>query len=160
MSFRRELTINSVTWVVVAESARATVFCTEWPGAAQFETVENLFHPEGESLPSEILTDRPGRFAGPMRHAVGDTIDFRHQTNSEFAIQIADFLERGRTNNEFGRIVLVAPPMVLGAIRERLSAPLAKLVACELGKDYMHLPEKELEAKLHEYLSEQAAATT
>ncbi|WP_437202816.1 host attachment protein [Planctomicrobium sp. SH664] len=160
MSYRREAKVNASMWILVADGARATVYRTTWPEAKQFETVESLVHAEGAAQPHEVLTDRPGRFAGPGHmHQSGDPdVNFRRQTAIDFAIQIVETLERGRNQNEFGRVMLVAPPLLLGILREKISAPLAKQIVGEIGKDYVHLPPHELKSTLQELIAEQSAA--
>jgi protein required for attachment to host cells len=137
MSYRREPRISDDTWILGAERGRAVIFKSLWPNLEEWEEVCALLNSEGSARPDEVLTDRPGRFAGPgsVRQSGEPQTDLPHRAAKDFAVRIADKLELGRTRNEFGRLILVAPPMMLGAIREHISAPLAKTVVLEVDKN-------------------------
>jgi protein required for attachment to host cells len=137
MSYRREPRISNDTWILAAERGRAVIFKAVWPELEHGQEIYALLNSEGSAHRDEVLTDRPGRFAGPgsVRQSGEPQTDFPHRTATDFAVRIADKLEEGRTHNEFGRLILVASPMMLGAIREHLSAPLAKTVVLEIDKN-------------------------
>ena len=44
-------------------------------------------------------------------------------------------MEHGRQNGEFDQLALIAPPRMLGILREALSSPTRALVYAELAKD-------------------------
>jgi len=88
---------------------------------------------------SEQGTDRPGRVharMGPSRSAVEDT-DWHQLAQDRFASEISQALYRLAHANRFQRLIVVAPPKILGTlrknfhkqVRERLEAEVAKEVA-------------------------------
>lgn len=146
MTYKREPQRQPVAWVLVADRARARIFQSPWPLNSQFDEIATLVHPEGKAKESEILTDGPGRFAevagGP--HSGEPRTDHRHRTAQDFAHVVADHLEKGRVTNQFGHLVIIAPALYLGVLRDTLSGPLAKLVDHEINKDLTQLPAREL----------------
>lgn len=146
MTYKREPSRQPVAWILVADRARARIFQTAWPLNSKLDEIETLVHPEGHAREQEILTDEPGRFtevaAGP--HSGERRTDHRHRTAIDFAHIVAERLEKGRVTNAFGHLVIVAPALYLGVLRQTVSSHLAKLIDCEIAKDLTQLPAREL----------------
>jgi len=146
MTHKRDAAKRPVAWIVVADRARARIFEAAWPVEGTLAEIETLVHPEGQARAQDLLTDGPGRFAelaaGP--HSGEPRTDHRHRTANDFAGVVAERLEKGRTSNAFGYVVIVAPALFLGTLRNTLSKPLAKLVCSEINKDYSQLSAREL----------------
>jgi protein required for attachment to host cells len=53
-------------------------------------------------------------------------------------------LERGAADNHFRHLVLVAPPKLLGLLRDSLSRGLADRLRKSISKDWGHVPDAEL----------------
>lgn len=135
-----------ITWITLADRARARTFECDWPIGDRFEEVDSLVHPEARMRESEVLSDNEGRFAERAggQHNGEPQTDFQHRTANDFAIIIADRLDKARVSNRFGHLILIAPPLFLGVLRKTLSDPLAKLVELEVDKDYTQLSSREL----------------
>jgi protein required for attachment to host cells len=125
--------------IVVADEREASFFDLSNAGAAP--TVQGALHNDGARPDRELETDRPGRRFGGTdgnRHAVdGERSTERHEIEL-FAREVARTLDVARTRHEFDRLVLIAPPRMLGLLREALPAPCRDVVAAELAKDYVH----------------------
>lgn len=160
MTFRREPQQIHGLWVLVANRAHARIFRADDAGLKEFNEVKVLVHPASEAHSRDVLTDRPGRFPGQSGGAsAGDSeTDFKHQTATEFACQVIDELERGRTHNEFDQLVVVAPPLFLGVLRKHLPGPLAKLVKIEIDKDIVPLLASDIRELVRKSLPVDAAA--
>ncbi|WP_421916272.1 host attachment protein [Mesorhizobium sp.] len=81
-------------------------------------------------------TDSPGRHNdGPSVHrsAVEDT-DWHRIGKERFADEIADRLYKLAHKGSFDEIVLVAPPVVLGAMRKKLHKEVSDKVTAEIPK--------------------------
>jgi protein required for attachment to host cells len=147
MTRKRQPARLPVAWIVVADRARARIYECPWPLSNNtLNEVDSLEHPEGKMKASEVLSDNDGLFSelatGP--HNGEPQTDFRHRTANDFALIVAERLEKGRVNNRFGHLVVVAPALFLGVLRGKLSDPLTKLVQCQITKDYTQLPAREL----------------
>lgn len=154
MTFKHQPEMPPTIWVVVADRSRSRILSADWPNPSQWEEIADLVHSESSLKSSEVNTDGPGTFGETAggHHGGQPKTDFKHQTAERFAEEIVECLETGREQNKFGKLGIVCPPLFLGVLRKKLSAPLAKLVALELDKDYTHLPSKELASHLNEAL--------
>ena len=83
-------------------------------------------------------TDRPGRLAGAdvksQRSAVEDT-DWHQLAEDRFATNIADALYRSAHANRYQRLIIVAPPKVLGTLRKSLHKEVLNRIEAEVPKD-------------------------
>lgn len=150
MTHKYEHRVPPNTWVVVCDRTRARIFNSVWPHEQTWDEVDNLVHPEARLHERDTISDGPGSFseAGGSRHSGQAPTDFRHRTAQEFARQIVDYLDEHRLQAGFGELVVVAPALFLGVLRESLPAPLAKLVRCEIDKEYVQLNPRELQQRL------------
>ena len=59
--------------------------------------------------------------------------------------RLGDYLEQARSEHRFDKLYLVAPPTILGRLREQLGEEVEKLVVDELDKDLFRANARELE---------------
>ena len=81
--------------------------------------------------------------ASPMRHSAGET-DFHAKDRDRFAAEIAERLNAEQRRGELQQLVLVAPPKMLLAIRNALSAAARAKIVVELSRDLVKTPLHEL----------------
>ncbi len=83
-------------------------------------------------------TDRPGRRAGgdtgTQRSAMEET-DWHERGEERFAAEIADALYRSAHAKQFQRLIIVAPPKVLGTLRKLLHKEVLERVEAEVPKE-------------------------
>jgi protein required for attachment to host cells len=87
-------------------------------------------------------TDQPGRaFAsvGTARSAVEET-DWHRLGEARFAVKLAELLYRHAHAGRFNKLVVVAPPKVLGDLRKALHKEVADRIAAEIPKDLTSHP--------------------
>lgn len=137
---------KTMTWVLVADGARARLLVSEGPGTGLKPALGQEFI--GTNLPSrDIASDRPGRSfdsAGEGRHAMEPPTDPKRHEKRVFAHEIAQILEDGRKRNAFDQLVIVAPPEALGDLRAELGEELKRLIGGELNKELTKVPTREL----------------
>lgn len=120
------------TWVLVADGARAQILENNGPGTGLAAPLTHDFAaPHGAN--SEIGTERPG--AG----ARGSKADWHQLGKDRFARDMAEVLHKAAAGGAFERLVLVAPPKTLGALRKELNADTRARVTEEVSKDLTHL---------------------
>jgi len=130
--------------VFVGDGARAVFFRNRGSIQKPDLAVENVLQQENPPT-REQGTDRPGRVharLGPQRSAVEDT-DWHQLAEERFAVEVADALYRLAHANHFQRLIVVAPPEVLGTlrkafhkeVRDRLEAEVPKELASHSVKD-------------------------
>lgn len=126
------------TWIVVADSARARIFLAERPDRP-WRVVEELEHPESRARSPELLTEQPAMERGTLP---------KEREAEVFARQLAERLERAFHSHQFKRLVLVAPPEMMGYLRRELKESVKGAVTDEITKDFVQLREDELQARV------------
>lgn len=92
-------------------------------------------------------TDRPGRSnasVGVNRSAMEET-DWHEIAEERFAGELAEALYRGAHANLFDRLVIIAPPKILGNLRKAFHPQVAERIAAEIPKELTSHPVTEIE---------------
>lgn len=136
-------------WVVVADGEKGLFLRNE--GDRQYPNLEVVRELENENPPTrEQGTDQPGRFNdGPNVHrsAVEET-DWHRIAKERFASEIAERLYKLAHRGKFEKIVLVAPPLVLGELRRQLHKEISDKVVAEVAKTLTNHPIDQIEKNL------------
>jgi protein required for attachment to host cells len=139
-----------VTWLVIADGERARILARR-ADAGGWETISSVQSAHAHRTTAELGTDKPGRAqesVGAARHAVAPRSDLHARDKEEFAHTVAGILNEAAPSGEFDRLVLVALPHTLAALRDGLSREAAEKVGAELQKDLTKLPDHEIAADL------------
>jgi len=135
------------TWILVANDAGARLYETEG-FEKSFRTIRRFSHLEGRQKNAELSSDRPGRSfdsSGSQRHSMGEKFSPHIHEEEAFARELSDFLERKFGENNFQHLALIAPPHLLGELRQVLSTRLKKCIVAELHKDFpAYMEDKEV----------------
>jgi protein required for attachment to host cells len=121
-------------WVLVADGEKALFLRNE--GDAQYPNLQVVREIREDNPPTrEQGTDRPGRLSDPFgqRSAVEDA-DWHRIAKERFADEIAERLYRMAHRGDFERILLVAPPRILGAMRKKLHKEVEERIVGEVAK--------------------------
>ena len=143
---------NKRTMIVVADAGRAHVFVND-SKEGTIEPVQAFENAAVHLRSREIGSDRPGRSVesvGSAHHAEEPRSDPHRLVKAAFAKQMADYVERGAVEKQYDHLVLVAPPQMLGDLREVLGENAAAKVTREVAKDLTKIPAAELAARLRE----------
>ncbi|MDP2119837.1 MAG: host attachment family protein [Hoeflea sp.] len=142
-----DIRLKHKAWVVVADGEKALFLVNA--GTPDRPALE-VFTGFAQSNPrtAEQGVDRPGRLSDGMgsahRSAVQET-DWHRLAKHEFAREIAALLETHALADRFEDLVIVAPPVVLGALRKALGKPVSDRIVAELAKDLTKHPVPEIE---------------
>lgn len=132
------------TWIVAADHTRGRVFSLK---GSTFEEIQTFTHPEARVQTQVLESDRPGRSVesiGGARHALAPDVDSDAHERAVFAKEISDYVEHGRQQQQFEKLVLIAEPKMLGSLRKELSGESMKLVERELAKNITQQNEREI----------------
>ncbi len=145
------------TWIVVAHEAGARFFENLGRGTG-LELVEEIEHPEGRARDRDMASDRPGRSfrknsGDPSRASMSQSEGPHDRAVSDFARAVADKLKDARVQNQYKRLMLVAPPRFLGLLRSSLDGPTAQLVMASLDKDLAASKTSELVERIGEVIT-------
>ena len=128
--------IDHDTLVIVIDGGKMLLFRNEgdadYPNLRVEEATENV-----NPADRDQHTDAPGRaFAsvGSARSAVSET-DFHDLAEDRFAADAVELLNRRALANEFERLIVVAPPAVLGEMRKHYNKALGARLVGEIAKD-------------------------
>jgi protein required for attachment to host cells len=122
-------------WVVVADGEKALFLRNE--GDAEYPHLQVFREMHDDNPPThEQGTDAPGRFNdGPNVHrsAVQET-DWHRIEKERFAREIADRLYKMAHRGDYKKLVVVAPPLVLGEMRKEFHKEVSDRVSGEVAK--------------------------
>lgn len=85
------------------------------------------------------------------RHMAEPHVDARKEMKRHFAERIADFIGSAKNGEAFNRLVLVAPPEMLGEIDAALNDTIRRKVTAKVAKELTHYAEEELTTRLKGY---------
>jgi protein required for attachment to host cells len=143
--------------IVVADERQANFFDAVNPHSPL--EARGSVHNEAAGLKdTDLETDRAGRRFGGMdghHHGVdGERSTVQHDMTL-FAKEVARQIDSARASNEFDKLVIVAPPKMLGLLRQSLPSQSESLLAAHVAKDILHQgPEAILKAVPAEVFSE------
>ena len=135
-------------WILVADNHLARVYKKNYNRMELIGEAE----PEESLIESEINNKTMGRIAS----AAGSTVHhkFEPHTNASrqeeltFAREISDFLEQVETADVFDRLIIIAPPKMLGDLRSNFSKLVKNRIVAEVDKDLTKLNDKDFEEAL------------
>lgn len=133
-------------WIVVMNAASAHVLADADASAMVFE-LEAPHPTPRDRAGRSFAIGSPGRRAAMAPHG-----DPEHVQEIAFARDLSERLERSLGQGEFDALVLVAPPRMLGAMREAMPAALAARVSREIHSNLASLSPRHFREKLQEAL--------
>lgn len=124
-------------WILVANQAEAQIYSADRiPG--NLVLVDTLKHEEGAAHARDLTSDAPGRVhdrMGSARHSMEPDTGVKEESRRRFVKKMVELLESAHFRGDYGRLVLLAAPAVLGVIRKTISGKLTKVVVKEIPKD-------------------------
>lgn len=142
----KELWIAHDTWILVGDGRKALMLKNDGtPQKPSLNVIDVL--KDGANPPTNAQgADRPGRVMQSTigtRSAVEQT-DWHEIAEERFAATVAGKINDAAKSNRFEKLVLVAPPSTLAALRKNLDATAAKRVVAEVDKDLTKHPVPEI----------------
>ncbi len=136
-------------WVVIIDGGCARFVERDEQG--RFSTVSSFEAASLHMRSRDIGRDRPGRVyesADSSRHGTEPRHDPHATKKRKFVALVIDEIENAPKEGSFDEFVLVAPPKVLGEVRQALPATFAEVLTDTLSKDLTKIPDHELSAYL------------
>lgn len=146
--------VNHNTWICVADGARARFFHCDGPGRDIEPALNYVLAAPVRAHNVSMTTDRPGRTfdsAGWGRHSY-DEGDWQETEKSRFAGRVAALLDKAAGEHRFDRLVMVAPPAMMGELRKHMSGICNHMEVVEVLKDLTHATPREMLCHLTEAL--------
>lgn len=148
------LTKKKTTWILVCDGARGRILVNRGrsTGLREIEKAED----ENARRPTrELGTDKPGRAyesSGTSRHAMAPPTDWHRFEKEHFTKGMAAIINEGALSDRFDRLIVVAPPRVLGDLRAALAPQAAERVAAEINKDLTNVPSHDIGTHLADHV--------
>ena len=136
----------TITWILSANRSSASLFESDWPGKSM-RRIQDIPHPQGRMQNQDIDTDKPGRVFdsfGEGRHSTSPKQEPTEHIAQQFALELAEMLNKGRLTNAYGKLVLIAEPKFLGVLRAALDKNTASLVIQTVNKELLDVKEEDL----------------
>ena len=143
------------TWVLIADAGRAHVYEALGPGKG-IKALDDLWleNDVPRSRDAAAGATKPGRghpAAGSSRHAFEATSDPHRQFKRQFADEVAEMIGQKLAEGAFGKLVVVATPVMLGDLRAALPEQVRRVVSAEIDKDLTKIPIAELPRHLKDH---------
>lgn len=149
------------TWVLVADGAHARILENKGPvhgdarhgsighgqTAHEWMPVEGLSFDGNHGATHDLVTERQGRRVsslGPRRSAIAAKTDPHRNEKSKFAARLADMLAEQLQSGAYHRLIIAAPPVTLGDLRNAISEKVRKTVVAEFGHDLTKIPDHDI----------------
>ncbi|MFP3942804.1 MAG: host attachment protein [Alphaproteobacteria bacterium] len=136
------------TWILVADGCRGRVFQSEGPGTGIRPALNHDIYgcDDDQDFPGMNGNGRGRAFDRESfaQRLLGFGTGDKTNVSPSFTRAMARFLDRSMQDEAFDRLVIVAPPQVLGALRGALSSTVRARVASEVSKNLMNCATYEL----------------
>lgn len=143
------------TWILIADAGSARVLETQ--GIGQPLRIVSSHSLEQDLPPShELGQDRPPRShdsVGSARHAFEPKADPHRKLKRSFAKLISDELEAAAASKSFDRLIIVAPPVLLGDLRQELPRSVKDRTAAEVAKDLVSTADHDIRKHLQDVVA-------
>ena len=136
----------TTTWILCANRSSASLFESDWPGKSM-RRIQDIPHLQGRMQNKDIDTDKPGRVFdsfGEGRHSTSPKQEPTEHIAQQFALDLAELLNKGRLTNAYDKLFLIAEPKFLGVLRAALDKNTESLVTQTVNKELLDIKEEEL----------------
>lgn len=143
------------TWILIADGARARIVKNDGPGLGIDALDELIFESENRKV-GDIMADKPGRSydsVGGGRHAMEYSADPVRRDEQAFANMLTQVLFKAHEKGDYSRLILVAPPQMLGDLRAAMPDALKGAIEAEINKDLTQIPNGDLAGHLADVIS-------
>lgn len=143
---------QTITWVAAIDGEKAHFFTK---GAER--RLNDLNHtltarPIRTNNETRRVMGRVHDRIGSARHIVEPHMDDRTQEKRVFAEEVAEYLEGSLAKQKYNRLIVVAPPKLLGVLRKALNKPVKNTIVLELDKDFAHLSPEQIQEHLEKIM--------
>lgn len=128
-----------LTWILAMDGRHAKVWeCRDLSGSLRVVPDYSFDAEDQTSFSRALKSDRPGRsFAssGARRSAIQPKSDPHDLEKARFAAQVSERLTQAAEERQFEQLVVIAPPKLLGEIRNTYSRSLQAALIGEVAKE-------------------------
>ena len=133
------------TWVLVANASEARLFNLL---KSDLERVNSFSHEQSRMKGEELASDRPGAYQSDVNReghgSYAEPTDPKEYEKDRFARELADVLNKARSENRFNELVIVASPHFHGLINQHLDDESRHKVGHHIEKDYTQVKDGDM----------------
>ncbi|MCZ4354066.1 host attachment family protein [Roseovarius aestuarii] len=134
------------TWVLVCDSEKALFLRNDVDAQDPDLNLQDI---KTQENPSDIdqSANRPGRMndSGPGQRSALDDTDWHELAKERFADELAEILYIKAHRGDFDKLIIVADPRTLGALRPALHSEVSSKVIAEIDKTMTNHPVDKIE---------------
>jgi protein required for attachment to host cells len=132
------------TWVVIADGKSAHIYCKTVNRLAVILDEGNDFLPHQHNGAHQNRGHRSWVSSETIHYCSNPEDRLDHLHLSSFVHKLAELLDKAEKEKVFDRLIVIAPPAVLGQMRQHFSSDVQQCIIAELNKNLTHLSEREL----------------
>lgn len=146
--------LGNGAWVLIADGEKALFLRNDVDGE---DPDLNVVRIEEQDNPSDVdqSANKPGRKqdTGVGQVSAMDDTDWHELAKERFADELAEILYKQAHKNKFEKIVIAAPPKILGELRDKMHKEVSSRVIAEIDKDLTNHPIDKIEQRIKEDLA-------
>lgn len=132
--------------LVVASNSNTCRFYHYSKHPAQLTLIKEIYHPENKLKNGDLASDKSGHYKGDEggRGSYSPHMDIKDVQIDNFSREVAKILDHERNENEYEKLIIIAPPHISGLLNGHLNKHVKELICNYIHKDLLHLSEQEL----------------
>lgn len=129
-------------WVLNCNTSICKIY--EYKKPDHFVFLKEINHPENKLKNSELVSDKSGHYqAGPAHGAFSPDTEPKTVKVIEFLKEVARELDKGRNEQVYQNLIIVAAPHTSGMLKQQLNKHIDSLISNHIQKDMMHLNQQD-----------------
>lgn len=152
---------QEITWILIANAARALIYQTfenpEEKNLKDYKLSKVMTHEESRLKSHDLSSDKLGRYNAPMGSSRGKfmpDLDPHEKEQVIFAKEVATFVDSQLQQHKYTTLIVCAAPHFHGLLNQEFSDHVKNKITYELQKDYVPLPQDELEKVLEKIVKD------
>ena len=139
----------ATTWILIANASFARLYANHGIKKG-LQLIKEFRHPESREKIAEHIADRAGHSPSQANGHGNFILTTQSKSNEagKFAQELAQELEKGRHQNIYDRVILVASAPFMGLLNHRFSTHVRHLITDTIEKDYTRFKPQELTGRL------------
>ena len=139
-------------WAVIADHHRVRIFTKPDGHLELIGEAAPAHHGRRKGMPDKAMGRVASSSRTGVRHKLQPHGGPHEKEDFSFVTDVAEWLDHAAKEDAFDRIILIAPPRMLGELRDSLSQQVQTRIAAEINKDLTKMNEKSLQKELEEIL--------
>lgn len=143
-------------WILVCNASQAFFYETV-STLNHLKQVHELTHPAARSKSIDLVSDKPGSKGNKAIHGgAPEKSSVKEIELQKFSQEISQALKSAYNDHRFEKLVLVAPPKLLGVLKQNLNGSVDKTIANTINKDVTYMNANELANMLSKNINTEA----